>query len=218
MAALSDAVVIGIVIVLIFSAASYYLYSRMMQTETKLGLIENILLNLKMATEASLFSSMNETPVITRHVAVEEVENQEASPMDENDVQQMIDDVHRTEVHRTEVHRTETETEVKEVSVQPSESKPVSQAKLLVVKDTDGNSKVHLGFESMSWKELCGEAKKRNITGVSHMNRRKVIELLNKKEGIATDSAAPLSAWTQQEAEGSEPSSIHDNLPEGSAI
>lgn len=213
MAALSDAVVIGIVIVLIFSAASYYLYSRMMQTETKLGLIENILLNLKMATEASLFSSMNETPVITRHVSVEEVENQEASPMDENDVQQMIDDVHRTEVNRTE-------TEVKEVSVQPSESKPVSQAKLLVVKDTEGNSKVHLGFESMSWKELCGEAKKRNITGVSHMNRRKVIELLNKKEGITTDSAAPLSAWTQQEAEGSpvEPSSIHDNLPEGSAL
>jgi hypothetical protein len=134
--------------------------------------------------------------------------------MDENDVQQMIDDVHRTEVHRTE-----SETEVKEVSVQPSQEPKVSnQAKLLVVKDNEGNSKVHLGFESMSWKELCGEAKKRNITGVSHMNRRKVIELLNKKEGIVTDSAAPLSAWTQQEAEGSEPSSIHDNLPEGSAI
>jgi hypothetical protein len=166
-----------------------------------------------MATEASLFSSMNETPVLTRHVSVEEVDNQEASPMDENDVQQMIDEVHRTEV---DAHQ-----EVKEVSVQPSQEPKVSnQAKLLVVKDNEGNSKVHLGFESMSWKELCSEAKKRNITGVSHMNRRKVIELLNKKEGITTDSAAPLSTWTQQEAEGSlvEPSSIHDNLPEGSPL
>ena len=212
MAALSDAVVIGIVIILIFSAASYYLYSRMMQTETKLGLIENILLNLKMATEASLFSSMNDMPVISRHI---EVDAEESSPMDENDLQQMIDEVHETNV------------EVKEVSVTSQTPSPTPQdqpTKLHVVKDADGNSKVHLGFESMSWKELGVEAKKRNITGVSHMNRRKLIEILNKKDGVTTTSdAGSLSLWAQQEGEPNEndqpePASIHDNHPEGSSL
>jgi hypothetical protein len=42
----SDGVVIGIVLGLIFAAVSYYLYSRIGQLERKVGLMENILLDL----------------------------------------------------------------------------------------------------------------------------------------------------------------------------
>ena len=52
----SDGVVIGIVLGLIFAAVSYYLYSRIGQLERKVGLMENILLDLKVTTEQALMS------------------------------------------------------------------------------------------------------------------------------------------------------------------
>ena len=53
----SDGVLIGIVLGLIFAAVSYYLYSRIGQLERKVGLMENILLDLKVTTEQVLMSS-----------------------------------------------------------------------------------------------------------------------------------------------------------------
>jgi len=53
----SDGVVIGIVLGLIFAAVSYYLYSRTGQLERKVGLMENILLDLKVTTEQALMSA-----------------------------------------------------------------------------------------------------------------------------------------------------------------
>ena len=54
MAGLSDSLTIGILLILVFGAVSFYLYSRMGQNEKRLGLLENLLLTLKMSTEASL--------------------------------------------------------------------------------------------------------------------------------------------------------------------
>lgn len=53
----SDGVVIGIVLGLVFAAVSYYLYSRICQLERKVGLMENILLDLKVTTEQALISA-----------------------------------------------------------------------------------------------------------------------------------------------------------------
>jgi hypothetical protein len=53
----SDSVVIGIVLGLVFAAVSYYLYSRIGQLERKVGLMENILLDLKVTTEQALISA-----------------------------------------------------------------------------------------------------------------------------------------------------------------
>ena len=53
----SDSVVIGIVLGLIFAAVSYYLYSRIGQLERKVGLMENILLDLKVTTEQALITA-----------------------------------------------------------------------------------------------------------------------------------------------------------------
>ena len=208
MPTLSDAVVIGIVLTLVFAAVSYYLYSRMVQAETKLGLLESILLNLKMATESSLFMSNTEAvPSPVHHVHMHKVnpENQMG------DLQQMIREVHdeqdeqeqngQNENHVDENNQDMSSSldengnvEEKDVEFVPS-VKPSSASSLLhVVKDAEGGSRVHIGFESMSWKELCAEAKKRNITGVSHMNRKKLIDVLNAREGKG--SVADTAAWS----------------------
>jgi len=208
MPTLSDAVVIGIVLTLVFAAVSYYLYSRMVQAETKLGLLESILLNLKMATESSLFMSNTEAvPSPVHHVHMHKVNHD--SQM--GDLQQMIDEVHKEHDEQEEHGQNENHVdennqessssldengnvEEKDVEFVPS-VKPSSASSLLhVVKDAEGGSRVHIGFESMSWKELCAEAKKRNITGVSHMNRKKLIDVLNAREGKG--SAADTTAWS----------------------
>jgi len=54
---ISDGVVIGVVLGLIFAAVSYYLYSRIGQLERKVGLMENILLDLKVTTEQTLMAA-----------------------------------------------------------------------------------------------------------------------------------------------------------------
>jgi len=56
MAAISDAVVIGIVLGLVFAAVGYYLYTLVSQLERKVSLMENILLDLKVTTEQTLMS------------------------------------------------------------------------------------------------------------------------------------------------------------------
>ena len=70
---MSDGVVIGIVLSLILAAVSYYLYSRISQLERKVGLMENILLDLKVTTEQTLMD-ITETEEEDEEEESEEVE------------------------------------------------------------------------------------------------------------------------------------------------
>jgi len=49
---LSESATIGILLVLIFGAVSFYLYSRINYTEKRMGLMENMLLDIKMSIES----------------------------------------------------------------------------------------------------------------------------------------------------------------------
>jgi len=227
MPALSDAVVIGTVLTLIFGAVAYYLYSRVVQAETKLGLVESILLNLKMATESTLFSSMNEVAPSPPKAGTQKLapsgSGSGSEDEDANTIQKMIDEVHATSAASAaaaEEDNSASNDEDKDVDFVPS-SNGSSVTHLHVVKDSEGGSKLHIGFESMSWKELCAEGKKRGVTGMSHMNRKKLIDILNKKEGITNVSSisnetSSLSSWTNQAEmiDATDLPSIHE-FPEG---
>jgi hypothetical protein len=206
MPALSDAVVIGTVLTLVFAAVAYYLYSRIIQNESKLSLMESILLNLKMATEATLLSGSREdipAPIMNNnHPSFsfsDEMPNTTMSQEQHVSSSSSLSSSSSSSNHEEPIHETQDlyknilesahqTVESKDVVVNdvPSSSYKIEGTPIHVTKDTDGNSKVHIGFESMSWKELCAEAKKRNITGTSHLNRRKLIDILNKREGITT--------------------------------
>jgi hypothetical protein len=195
-------------LVLIFGAASYYLYSRISQLDYKLGLMESILLNLKMAMESTLLSSVRDEPPMklsNSHAQMEmqqrpehfreqvlSQEEEQGQEQEQEDYQQILEDAHKA-------------ADVKDVNVSEQKASQPQTPTVHVVKDAEGNSKMHIGFESMSWKELCAEAKKRNITGTSHLNRRKLIDILNKREGVSSlqpesssqepVEVSPLSAW-----------------------
>jgi len=51
---MSESLTIGIILTLVFGAIFYYLYSRVGQSEKRVSLLENILLDLKVAMESSL--------------------------------------------------------------------------------------------------------------------------------------------------------------------
>jgi hypothetical protein len=215
MPALSDAVVIGIVLTLIFAAVSYYLYSRMVQSETKVGLIESILLNLKMATEASLFMSGTEAPPQPPPMRVRkmDVKPEPDDHVSSSELQEMIDAAQEKVISN-----------IQEENQGQEQGQGQDRVPLHVVKDDDGSSRVHIGFESMSWKELCVEAKKRSITGVSHMNRKKLIDILNKREGSVV-SSEQVKEQAQEQVQQDEPemvgtdlASIHDFPENGSPI
>ena len=57
MALLNDSVTVGILLVMIFGSVSFYLYTRLVQNEKRVSLLENLLLSLKMNTEASFMGS-----------------------------------------------------------------------------------------------------------------------------------------------------------------
>jgi len=50
-AAVSDAIIIGSVLMMVFGALFYYLYSRVLHNEKRMSVMENILLDIKMATD-----------------------------------------------------------------------------------------------------------------------------------------------------------------------
>jgi hypothetical protein len=57
MALLNDSVTVGILLVMIFGSISFYFYTRLVQNEKRTALLENLLLSLKMNTEASFMGS-----------------------------------------------------------------------------------------------------------------------------------------------------------------
>ena len=92
----SDGVVIGIVLGLVFAAVSYYLYSRIGQLERKVGLMENILLDLKVTTEQALVSATEPEQLQQRNVFVPSPMTEEESASTEDDREVNVEKPTRT--------------------------------------------------------------------------------------------------------------------------
>jgi hypothetical protein len=83
MALLNDSVTVAILLVMIFGSVSFYLYTRLVQNEKRVALLENLLLSLKMNTEASFMGSdMFAGPETVNPVSA-------PSPLQEEDVDTM---------------------------------------------------------------------------------------------------------------------------------
>ena len=99
----SDGVVIGIVLGLVFAAVSYYLYSRIGQLERKVGLMENILLDLKVTTEQALISATEPEQVQQRNVFVPTPMTEEESQPTEDERTVNVEKPSRTPVSKQRV-------------------------------------------------------------------------------------------------------------------
>lgn len=172
MAGLSDSLTIGILLLLVFGAAAFYLYSRMTQNEKRLGLLENLLLTLKMTTEASLMGPDSVE-------AVSQPGPLHADDVDEQDYAAML--------QGTEVSAPLPS--VKEEQEQPSAEE--ADAEELLRSLAVPERKMDVNYESMSAKELQTLAKERGITGLP-MKKRELVDALKKQGGSVPVAPKPL--------------------------
>jgi len=176
---LGDSLTVGIVLALIFGAVCFYLYSRLGQNEKRVGLLENLLLTLKMSTEASLFGPDMVEPTSS------------PAPLESSDVDGVSEENYADMLREmpTEVLKAspaEPLTKQTEIATSAEEKEAEELLRSLEPRKMDAN------YESMSLKELQGLAKQRGLTGAP-TRKRELIDALKKQGEAAPVAPTPLT-------------------------
>ena len=180
---LGDSLTVGIVLALIFGAVCFYLYSRMGQNEKRVGLLENLLLSLKMSTEASLFGPDMVEPTSS------------PAPLETSDV----DDVSE-ENYADMLKGLSSSSSAPAPAPAPAPAHapaPVQVASAAEEKEAEEllrslePRKMDANYESMSLKELQSLARQRGLVGAP-TKKRDLIETL-KKQASGQDTQQPLA-------------------------
>jgi hypothetical protein len=195
MSSVSHADVIGIVLFLILGAVSYYFYARVSQLERKVGLMENILFDLKLTTEQAMnlltepdeLGSQTQQQEVVKPVSwstpfnnttVEEVIPASSNPSDTKELTVSSAPRSRTppqslQVDRDEVQQAAQETMSSRGSVTPN-------------------------YEAMTYKELTQLAKQRGLSGLRNASKAQVIEALRGEGSTkAVTKTIDISSWMQ---------------------
>jgi hypothetical protein len=166
----TESLTIGITLTLVFGAVCFYLYSRLVQNEKRVSLIESILLDVKMSMEMvgqSGGRGHNEDDM-----AVEQVEPVSGpEPLSQNDV-----DESEEEAYKDVLQQVSSQPEMKTFDL--SGAKPTKGSAAAAVEVT----KVTPTYESMTVKELKELAKKRNLKTPHGAGRKELTEALRKTD------------------------------------
>jgi hypothetical protein len=185
MQGLNDSLTVGVVVTLVFGALFFYLYSRLVQNEKRVNLIESILLDLKMSADAN-YTHGNEDSMDVE--GVEPISGPE--PLDQADVDE---DAYKQALEQvpTATSRTTASSQAPVLDVSGSEA-------------TKGGAKVQPNYASMTVKELKALAKQRGLSLSSNAGRKELTESLRKLDGTVTASVAtqPQMSVTQSTVEG----------------
>ena len=182
---LSDSITIGIVLTLVFGALFFYLYSRLVQNEKRVSLMENILLDLKMTADSNWGGSEhshseNEVKEMDDTVVnhVEPVSLPE--PLKENDLD-AEEDVYKEILAQTSVSDTTEQTKNFDVTSKVSGSP----------KQSVNVTKVQPNYSSMTVKELKSLAKSKGVSFPSGAGRKELTDSLRKLDGTQNQPSAP---------------------------
>jgi hypothetical protein len=197
MSSLNDILTLGLILILLFGAASLYLYTRIQQCEQKLNLVESILLDIKMSAELREYPKM------------EQVESREPPPLYSNDMPSSVEEsepfVEMQE--EEELYKSALDEAAQEVEDVPttdvsdlldSKSVEVTKATPKSSKAAPIVTKLSANYESMTLAELKTLAKQRSISGASSMKRSQILEALRREKPV---DGGVLSALSEQSEE-----------------
>ena len=179
MAGLNDTLTLGLILVLLFGAASLYLYTRVQQCEQKLNLVESILLDIKMSAELQGYP---EPPKQA------EPQHQQQPPVRSPTPTKGASAF--TPLEEQELYKDAIEEALGEV-----EPAGDLEAEELPLEDVPP-AKVNTNYEAMTLAELKGLAKQKGLTGVSAMKRSQLLDALKPKSAPADGGV--LSALAEQ--------------------
>jgi len=168
----TESLTIGITLTLVFGAVCFYLYSRLVQNEKRVSLIESILLDVKMSMEmvgqGGVRGGNNEDDM-----SVEQVEPVSGpEPLSQNDV-----DESEEEAYKDVLQQVSSQPELKTFDL--SGAKPTKSAAAAAAVEV---TKVTPTYESMTVKELKELTKKRNLKTPHGAGRKELTEALRKTD------------------------------------
>jgi len=185
MATISDTLTMGIVLSVILGSLFFYLYTRLLQVEKRISLTENILLDLKMATENTLLmmgsgssnrfmaSNSDHEDNQTEHVEP----TTDAQPLQEQEVEELKEEDFYKSV-------------LQNASVEPT-----------ATVETKQSVKMDANYEALTKKELQEALKQRGLTLPKGAGRKEMIDTLKKnplqaplEEEVKAGSESTLSA------------------------
>lgn len=154
MSGTNDSLIIGCVLVLVFGALFYYLHSRLVYAEKRVNVMETILLDFKNASENFFTPSEGQ----------KDVQDQEAVGSASSSQHLVSEDYSSVAAP--------TATTVEDVSQQQQQQEQYQQPQQ--------QDQILRNYESMNIKELQQEARNRNISGISGLRRKELIQALRK--------------------------------------
>ena len=168
MALLNDTVTVAILLIMVFGSTTFYLYTRLVQNEKRVALLENLLLSLKMSTEASFMGAdmFRSGPDSVQPVS-------SPSPLKEDDVD-VIDEEKYAEM-------------LKDI---PSDGLATAAASASAAANV-GKS-VDVNYEAMTLKELQATGRQNGVA-VHGLKKKEIIDSLKKKLGGEELEGADLS-------------------------
>lgn len=168
MASANDSVIIGSVLALVFGALFYYLYSRLLYSEKRINMMENILLDFKTASESFFVAGSGATGGEGNNERASEHEHTYEAPVESSPTRnESVEDV---------------------TIAQPLTADTVVAAR----SETTG---IGMNYESMHLKELQQEAKRRGIPGTK---RKEIIQNLRADDNTNATKGSELSSLSSQ--------------------
>lgn len=169
--AFTDATVVGITLLMLLGAVGYYLYHRIDMLERKIGLMENILLDLKVATEQTLLAS-SEPP--ERDSGPRQGLYAELSESSEHQ-HQFKPPTPRGEEETFPVSNEGAREVFLDATPRGSRTPPQSV-------QVSREPTVSVNYESMTYKELTALAKQRGLSGLRNASKAQVIDALRRHD------------------------------------
>lgn len=204
-----DAFTVGIVLLLLIGAVAFYLYTRLSQVEKRINLLENILLDLKVATEnafpgfplpvsgGSKGSAAHEHEHLSEETSVEEEaellsEYVPKLPTAAAKAEETEEEADETSMYEQALESAldsavigDAESVEADVELVGDESRPVeisADAGAAAPKSEVHVNKLNPNYAEMTVKELRTLAQNHGISGVGKMSRKEIIDALHKKD------------------------------------
>jgi len=180
MALMSESIAIAIFLILLFGSATVYLYSRITYNEKRLGMMESLLVDIKMMIESSEEERAPVMPVASVYsYPAKEVRSGQAVSMEEMDTFENREDesMYAAVLEQTDASGNTEGLDAEVLEEAEAEAEPIA-------------SKVRANYDGLTRAELAALAEQRSIRVTKRAGRGEIISALRKADESNNSTAA----------------------------